>query len=68
MNSINVIPGSSDHNIVKCLVDTKPASTKKAPRKMQLYWKADWVSLGAYMIEFCNSFVLSYESKSVETL
>ena len=68
MNSVNVIPGLSDHNIVKCLVDTKPASTKKAPRKVHLYRKADWVSLRAYMTEFCNSFVLSYEGKSVETL
>ena len=68
VNSVNVIPGLSDHNIVKCLVDTKPASTKKAPRKVHLYRKADWVSLKAHMTEFCNSFVLSYQGKSVETL
>ena len=67
VNSVNVIPGLSDHNIVKWLVDTKPVSTKKAPRKVHLYRKADWVSLRA-MIEFCNSFVLSYVGKSVETL
>ena len=67
VNSVNIISGLSDHNIVKCLVDTKPASTKKAPRKVHLYRKADWVSLRAYMTEFCNSFVLSYEGKSVET-
>ena len=67
VNSVNIISGLSDHNIVKCLVDTKPSSTKKAPRKVHLYRKADWVSLRAYMTEFCNSFVLSYEGKSVET-
>ena len=68
MNSFNVIPGLSDHNIVKSLVDTKPASANKAPRKVHLYRKADWVSLRAYMIELCNSCVLSYEGKSVEYL
>ena len=67
MNSVNVIPGLSDHNIVKCLVDTKPASTKKAPRKVHLY-SYKQISLRAYMIEFCNSFVLSYTGKSVEAL
>ena len=50
------------------MVDTKPASTKKAPRKVHLYRKADWDSLKSYMKDFCNSFVLSYEGKSVETL
>ena len=30
VHSVNIIPGLSDHNIVKCVVDTKPASTKKA--------------------------------------
>ena len=40
VSSVNVIPGLSDHNIVKSLVDTKPASTKKAPRKVHLYRKA----------------------------
>ena len=33
VNSVNIIPGMSDHDIVEGVVDTKPASTKKAPRK-----------------------------------
>ena len=68
MNSVKIIPGLSDHDIVEGVVDTKPASTKKAPRKVHLYRKADWDSLKSYMKDFCNSFVLIYEGKSVETL
>ena len=68
VNSVNVIPGLSDHCIVKCEVDTKPAFTMKAPRKAFLYRKTDWESLRAYMKDFCDSFVSSYEGKSVETL
>ena len=30
VNSVNIITGLSDQNLVKCVVDTKPASTKKA--------------------------------------
>ena len=68
VNSVKIIPGLSDHDIVEGVVDTKPASTNKAPRKVHLYRKADWDSLKSYMKDFCNSFVLSYEGKSVETL
>ena len=68
VNIVNIIPGLSDHDIIEGMVDTKTASTKKAPRKVHLYWKADWDSLKTHMKDFCNSFVLRYEGKSVETL
>ena len=68
VNSVNDKQCSSNHKIVKCLVDTNSASTKKAPREVHLYRKAELVSLRAYITEFCNSFVLRYEGKSVEAL
>ena len=67
-DTMNVIPGLSDHDIVKCVVDTKPSLAKKSPTKTYLHRKADWDSLRVYMKDFCNSFVLSYEGTSVETL
>ena len=33
VNSVNITPGLSDHDIVEGVVDRKHASTKKAPRK-----------------------------------
>ena len=68
VDTVNVIPGLSDHDIIKCVVDTKPNLAKTSPRKTYLYRKADWDSLRAYLKDFCNSFVLSYEGKSVESL
>ena len=41
VNSVIIIPGLSDHDIVEGVVVTKPASTEKAPRKVHLYRKAD---------------------------
>ena len=29
VNSVNIIPGLSDHEIIEVVVDIKPASTKK---------------------------------------
>ena len=68
VKSVSIIPGLSDHNIVKCIVNSKPKVTKKAPRKTFLYRKADWVSFRDYMQSFCSSFLSSYEGKSVEAL
>ena len=57
VNSVNIIPGLSDHDIIEGVVDIKPASTGKAHRKVHLYKKADWDSLKTHMEDFCNSFV-----------
>ena len=41
VDTVNVIRGLSDHDIVKCVVDTKPNLAKKSPRMTYLYRKAD---------------------------
>ena len=51
VDTVNVIPGLSDHDIVKCVVDTKPILVKKSPRKTYVYRKADWDSLRAHIYE-----------------
>ena len=68
VNSFNIMSDLSDHDIVKWLVDKKPASTKKAPSEVHLYRKSDLESLRAHMKDFCNFFVLSYEGKYLENL
>ena len=65
---MSIIPGLSDHNIVKCTVNSKPRVSKTAPRKTFLYRKADWASFKVYMQSFCHSFLSSYVGKSVEVL
>ena len=52
VESVSIIPGLSDHKIMKCIVNSKPKVTKKAPRKTFLYTKADWVSFRDYMQSF----------------
>ena len=64
---MSIIPGLSDHNIVKCTVNSKPRVAKTAPRKT-FYRKADWASFKVYMQSGCHSFVSSYEGKSAEVL
>ena len=68
VESVSIIPGLSDHNIVKCIVNSKPKVVKKAPRKTLLYRKADWASLKVHMQSFCHSFLSSCEGKSVEVM
>ena len=68
VESVSIIPGLSDHNIVKCIVNSKPKVVKKAPRKTLLYRKADWASLKVHMQSFCRSFLSSCEGKSVEVM
>ena len=57
VNSVSIIPGLPDHNIVKCLVDTRPKLTRKAPRKAHLYRKANWEDLKTHMQFFCDDFL-----------
>ena len=68
VESVSIIPGLSDHDIVRCTVNTKPKVTKNSPRRTLLYRKADWASLKIYMRSFCDSFLSSYEGKSVEVM
>ena len=57
VNSVSIIPGLSDHNIVKCIDDTKPKLTRKAPRKAHLYRKANWEDFRTHMQFFCDDFM-----------
>ena len=68
VKSISIIPGLSDHDVVRCVIDTKPKQSKQPPRKAYLYRKADWESFWEYMKSFCDSFVNTIELKSIEEI
>ena len=57
VKSISIIPVLSDHDVVRCVMDTKPKQSKQPPRKAYLYRKADWESFRECMKSFCDSFV-----------
>ena len=41
VNSVNIYPGLSDHDVVKSEVGIKPKVAKRKPRKSYLYRRAD---------------------------
>ena len=64
--SVNVIPGLSDHEIVCADCNIKARITKKPPRKIHLWSKADWQSLRTKLCEFRDDFISSCHLRSVE--
>ena len=56
VNSVNIMPGLSDHNIVKSEVSIKPKVTKQKPRRAHLYRRAVWGSFRSFMASFCSNF------------
>ena len=39
VKSISIIPGLSDHDVVRCVIDTKPKQSKQPPRNGQSYYR-----------------------------
>ena len=63
---VRTIPGLSDHNMVRCVVDFIPKLVKQSHGKTFLYRRADWCSFREYMKNFCDTFISNFEVKSVE--
>jgi len=63
------IPGISDHDIVYSELDINPVTHKQLPRKIPLYKKARWDSIGKEMDELhCNISRMAVNKETVETL
>ena len=60
------IPGLSDHEAIIVDSDLKPEYTKKTPRKVYSYSKADWTSIKQEMNDFTTGYLESLPSLSVE--
>ena len=52
IDSVSILPGLSDHDIVRVLVNTIPSQTKQVPRNISLYKKADWDQFKQTMRDF----------------
>ncbi|MCG8032702.1 MAG: reverse transcriptase domain-containing protein [Candidatus Thiodiazotropha taylori] len=68
VDSLSVVPGISDHQAVTSIVRLRPSIQKIKPRDVNLYSKADWVSMKQEMQEFQSAFLSTCEGKSTDQL
>jgi hypothetical protein len=68
INHVNVIPGISDHEAVFIEANLKPTRSKKAPRKVFNYKKANMEGLKEDMTKFAEEFQQRSGDKSAQQL
>ena len=66
VKNMHTIPGISDHDIPLADCDIKPRYTKKPPRKVYNYKKADWDMLREEAKSFTADFLTDHRDRSVE--
>ena len=66
VKSVNTVPGVSDHDVVVADSDIGARFTRKVPRKIHLYSKADWNKLRTKTSEFQEEFLKCYSDSSVD--
>ena len=66
VNAVTIIPGLSDHNIVKSAVNIKPKFNKQQPRRSFLFRKANWESFRDFMRSYSSTFLENLNGKSVD--
>ena len=65
---IDLLPGLSDHDIVRVLVNTIPSQTKQVPRNIPLYKKADWDQFKQTMRDFQSELLTDLATTDVQEL
>ena len=68
IDSVSILPGLSDHDIVRVLVNTIPSQTKQVPRNIPLYKKADWDQLKQTMRDFQSELLTDLATTDVKEL
>ena len=66
VKSTSTIPGISDHDIIAADCDISARHTRKAPRKIHMFPKADWTKLKEESKIFCDDFLQRHVVRSVE--
>ena len=66
VKSVYTVPGISDHEVVVADCDIRARFTRKIPRKIHLYSKADWNKLRAKTLDFKEEFMEKYSDRSVD--
>jgi len=57
--NVAVSPGISDHEAVTCTLDFRPSRKRLPDRKVQVFSKADWASLGVQM-QKCHEHIITH--------
>ena len=65
VNTVSILPGISDRDIVSATVNLQPVVQKQVHRVMPLYRKADWIG---YAKEQCEGLMKDHPSRTVEEL
>lgn len=68
VDSVSIIPGLSDHDIVQVLINVTPSQTKQVPRDVPLYKKADWDQLKQSMREFQSELLTDLATTDVQEM
>ena len=68
IDSVSTLPGLSDHDIVRVLVNTIPSQTKQVPRNIPLYKKADWDQFKQTMRDFQSELLTDLATADVQEL
>ena len=68
IDSVSILPGLSDHDIVRVLENTIPSQTKQVPRNIPLYQKADWDQFKQTMRDFQSELLTDLATTDVQEL
>ena len=68
IDSVSILPGLSDHDIVRVPVNTIPSQTKQVPRNIPLYKKADWDQFKQIMRDFQSELLTDLATTDVQEL
>ena len=68
IDSVSILPGLSDHDIVRVLVNTIPSQTKQVPHNIPLYEKADWDQFKQTMRDFQSELLTDLATTDVQEL
>ena len=68
VNTVFILPGISDHDIVSATVNLKLVIQRQVPSAMPLYREADWSDFKAYAKEQCEELIKDHPSRTVKEL
>ena len=68
IDSVSILPGLSDQDIVRVLVNTIPSQTKQVPHNIPLYKKADWDQFKQTMRDFQSELLTDLATTDVQEL
>ena len=68
IDSVSILPGLSDHDIVRVLVNTIPSQTKQVPHNIPLYKKADGDQFKQTMRDFQSELLTDLATTDVQEL